>query len=156
MKINWGTGIVIAFIAFIGFILFFVVKMSGEQASHDLVTEDYYRAELNYQKEIDAEKNANEKAKISIEKTTKGLLVAFPATMNYQKIKGKVSLYRPSDKHLDFDLPISLSNSHLLIPDKRLLGGRWDITVYWNYEGANYLHKEKFTYQPAKKCISQN
>ena len=53
MKINWGTGIVLAIIAFIGFILFFVIKMStDDRANHDLVTEEYYKAELGYQKEI--------------------------------------------------------------------------------------------------------
>ena len=55
MRINWGTGIILAFIGFIGFILFFVVKMSmDDRANHDLVTEEYYKAELGYQKEIDA------------------------------------------------------------------------------------------------------
>jgi hypothetical protein len=47
---------------------------------------------------------------------------------------------------LDFDLPISLSNTHLLIPDKRLLDGRWDIKVFWEYEGEQYLYKESITY----------
>ena len=58
MKINWGTAIIISFIAFICFILFFVIRMSTDnRANHDLVTEEYYKAELAYQKEIDAEKS---------------------------------------------------------------------------------------------------
>ncbi len=147
MKINWGTAIVIAFIAFISFILFFVVRMSTDgRANHDLVTEEYYKAELGYQKEIDAETNANENAKITIDKTPEGLLLKFPEQKDFQKIKGTVSLYRPSNKHLDFDLPVSISNAHLLIPDKRLLDGRWDIKVSWEYEGEDYLHKESITY----------
>jgi nitrogen fixation protein FixH len=147
MKINWGTGIVIAFIAFISFILFFVIRMSSDnRANHDLVTEEYYKAELGYQKEIDAETNANKNAKISVEKTTEGLLLNFPENLDLEKVKGTVSLYRPSNKHLDFDLSISLSQAHLLIPDKRLLDGRWDIKVLWQYEGEDYLHKESITY----------
>lgn len=147
MKINWGTAIVIAFIAFISFILFFVVRMSTDgRANHDLVTEEYYKAELGYQKEIDAETNANENAKIIMTKTPEGLLLKFPEKADFQKIKGTVSLYRPSNKHLDFDLPVSISNAHLLIPDKRLLDGRWDIKVSWEYEGEDYLHKESITY----------
>ena len=47
MKINWGTGIVLAFIGFIGFILYFVIRMStDDSANHDLVTEEYYKKEL--------------------------------------------------------------------------------------------------------------
>ncbi|MGI9546324.1 MAG: FixH family protein, partial [Flavobacteriaceae bacterium] len=56
------------------------------------------------------------------------------------------SLYRPSNKHLDFNLDISLSNSHLLIPDNRLLGGRWDIKIRWSHLKKDYLIKESITY----------
>ncbi len=148
MKINWGTAIVLAFIAFIGFILYFVVRMgTDDRANHDLVTEEYYKEELGYQKEIDAENNANaDGLNIELEKTVDGLQLQFPETLEPQKIIGTVSLYRPSNKHLDFDLPVSLSNTHLLIPDKRLLDGRWDIKVFWEYEGKAYLHKESITY----------
>ncbi|MEX0363235.1 MAG: FixH family protein, partial [Allomuricauda sp.] len=59
---------------------------------------------------------------------------------------GTVSLYRPSNKHLDIDFPLSLSNTHLLIPDNSLVGGRWDIAIKWSYEGNTFLHKEKLTY----------
>jgi len=148
MKINWGTGIVIAFIAFIGFILFFVVRMATEDsANHDLVTEEYYKAELAYQEEIDAEQNAkNLPEGLTIEKTKTGLILEFPTNQDIKKITGTVFLYRPSNKQLDFDLALSLSDAHLLIPDKRLLDGRWNIKVSWEYNGRKYLHKENITY----------
>lgn len=147
MKINWGTAIVISFIGFISFILFFVIRMSiDNRANHDLVTEEYYKAELEYQREIDAATNAANKAKLSFKKTSQGLVLTFPTDYSTEKIKGKVSLYRPSNKHLDFDLAISLSNAHLLIPDKRLLDGRWDIKVSWEYEDEAYLYKESIVY----------
>jgi nitrogen fixation protein FixH len=148
MKINWGTAIVISFVAFISFILFFVVRMSiDNRSNHDLVTEEYYKAELGYQQEINAENNANENSvKLVVTKTAKGLRVEFPEKLDFKKVKGKISLYRPSNKHLDFDLNLNLSNTHLLIPDKSLLDGRWDIKVFWEYEGQEYLHKENITY----------
>ena len=59
MKFNWGTGIVLSFVAFIIFILYFVYLASTDnKADHDLVTKEYYKEELNYQKEIDAGNNA--------------------------------------------------------------------------------------------------
>lgn len=147
MKINWGTSIVLAFTVFIAFILFFVIRMSVDhRADHDLVTEEYYRHELAYQHEIDAEKNAKNGKQLSIEKTEEGLLIAFPKEIHPQEIKGRVSLYRPSDKHLDFDLDLRLSNNYLLIPDNRLLGGRWDIKVFWSFECQDYLQKEYIVY----------
>ncbi|WP_339840139.1 FixH family protein [uncultured Maribacter sp.] len=148
MKINWGTSIIIAFIAFISFILFFVIRMTtSHNANHDLVTEEYYKAELGYQKEIDAEQNAiNSSEQIQLEKAPDGLLVVFPEGYDNTNITGIVSLYRPSNKHLDFDLPIVLSNSHLLVPDKRLLDGRWDIKIAWKHHGKEFLYKESITF----------
>ncbi|MGB5204478.1 FixH family protein [Eudoraea sp.] len=148
MKFNWGTGIVLAFIAFIAFIMYFVILASTDnRANHDLVTEEYYKEELAYQKEIDALNNAKDYAsQFSFVNQENGIAITFPPKMNYKEIEGKVSLYRPSNKHLDFDFPLSLSNKHLLIPDKRLLDGRWDIKIYWNYQGKKYLVKESITY----------
>ncbi|NAY92712.1 cytochrome C oxidase Cbb3 [Muricauda sp. JGD-17] len=148
MKINWGTGIVLAFIAFITFILYFVYRMStDDRANHDLVTEEYYKKELRYQQEIDASKNAAKMgAELKVAKSEMGITIQFPEQFDFDKIKGTVSLYRPSNKHLDVDFPISLSKTHLLIPDNRLVDGRWDITVNWSYEGNTFLHKEKLVY----------
>ncbi len=148
MRINWGTGIVLAFIGFISFIMYFVIQMNMEnRADHELVTKDYYKKELAYQKEIDAEKNAVvHNAKLQITKSEKGVLIAFPENFEPKKITGKVSLYRPSNRHLDVNFPISLSNTHLLIPDNRLVDGRWDITIEWSYNGNSFLHKEKIRY----------
>jgi len=148
MKINWGTGIVLAFIGFIGFILFFVISMNmDDRANHDLVSEEYYKKELAFQKDIDAEKLANALTyQMQIKRAEEGVQILFPEDMDPSKINGTVSLYRPSNKHLDFDLPVSLSNSHLLIPDKRLLDGRWDISIRWSYKGKDYLVKKSMTY----------
>ena len=148
MKINWGPGLVIGMALFIGFIMFMVITMMTDKAyDHDLVTEGYYEKDLQYQQEIDAETKMNRfSAAIKGQKTDKGWVLTFPPEIDASKIKGKVFLYRPSDERLDFSLPIVLSNSQLLIPDERLLGGRWNITVDWSYQGESYLYKEAITY----------
>jgi nitrogen fixation protein FixH len=148
MKINWGTGVVIAFIGFISFILFFIIRMNlDDSTNHDLVTPEYYKEELAYQQEIDDENNAiKNNAIVKIKKAVDGLQLIFPDNLDHKNITGTVSLYRPSNKHLDFYFPISISDSNLLIPDKRLLEGRWDIKVAWKYNNENYLFKENITY----------
>ena len=149
MKINWGTGIVIAFVAFISFILFFVINMStNKKYDHDLVTEDYYAQELEYQNDINKENNAkNLNTNISYKKTEKGLFILFPETMTLSKITGKVILYRPSNKQFDFEIALtSLSNHKLLIPDNRLLSGRWNIKVDWEYKDESYMYKKEIMY----------
>ena len=148
MKWNWGTGIVVAIISFIGFIMYFVITMSTDKKySHDLVTEDYYAKEMVYQTEIDAETNTNNlKEKITGKRVAEGWLITFPKELNPEKIKGNVFLYRPSNEKLDFSLPIVISSFNLLIPEKRLLDGRWNITIDWKYDGTDYLYKKQIVY----------
>lgn len=148
MKINWGTGIVMAIIAFIGFIMYFVVTMSIDQAySHDLVTEEYYKTELIFQQQLDKEKNSlNLEENIDIEKTIDGLVISFPETLDPSKIKGTMFLYRPSNKRLDNEIPLSLSSNQLLVPDSSLVGGRWNIIIDWSYETESYFYKKDITY----------
>lgn len=144
MKINWGTGIVIAFVLFMSFILFFVFKVqSDSKYDNELVVNDYYKQELAYSKQLDKEQNAHDLVnKVMVNATENGIDIAFPNDLDITKINGKVSLYRPSSQKLDFEIPISLTSPHLLIPKSNLVGGRWDITIDWNYDGKEFMNKE--------------
>ncbi|MBJ6368703.1 FixH family protein [Snuella sedimenti] len=148
MKFNWGTGIVMAFMGFISFIMYFIITMNvNDKYDHDLVTEDYYKAELEYQNDINKLTNAKDLSQnISYKKTNEGLLILFPNNIESKDITGKVFLYRPSNKQLDFETNISISKPHLLIPDKRLVDGRWNIKIDWQYKGNSYLYKESINY----------
>ncbi|CAM3860294.1 MULTISPECIES: FixH family protein [Flavobacterium] len=148
MKINWGTGIVIAFALFISFILYFVLKVQlNDDYERELVVSDYYQQELKVQGNIENTNNANElETKIIIEKAAEGIEVSFPESFDYKLIKGKVSLYRPSNQKLDSEMQISLSSSHLLIPKSNLVGGLWDITIDWEYQGVSYRNKKSIYY----------
>ena len=148
MKINWGTGIVLAFIGFISFIMYFVINMNiNKKYDHDLVTEDYYKQELNFQNDLNKENNAKSlEIDLTWKKTEDGIIIMFPNNLDIRDIKGKVFLYRPSNKQLDFESAISLSSHNLLIPDKRLLDGRWNLKVDWEYKGEAYLFKKEITY----------
>jgi hypothetical protein len=149
IKINWGTAIVIAFALFMSFILFFVFRVqSDSKYDNELVTEEYYKKEATVQKDIEYVNNANALSeKVKINNASEGITVSFPKDLDFKKIKGTVSLYRPSNKKLDFVNPIALSDSDLLIPKKNLVGGLWDITVEWTYEGKTYLNKEEVYFQ---------
>lgn len=146
MKINWGTGIVIAFGLFMIFILSFVYKVqSNQKYDNELVTDEYYKKEATVQADIEKKQNANAlKNLVVIKEVEEGISVEFPTDFDYSKINGKVSLYRPSSQKLDFEIPISLSSPHLLIPKSNLAGGLWDISIDWEYDGVKYLNKDSF------------
>ena len=144
MKINWGTGIVIAFALFMSFILYFVFEVqSNSKYDNDLVVEEYYKHDLHFQEEMKRIQNAHDlKQKPTVEFIFEGVKVVFPATFNVNKIKGNVLLYRASNKKFDFNTPIALNNSPLLIPKSKLIKGQWTVNIEWQYEGKKYLTKE--------------
>lgn len=145
MKINWGTGIVIAILLFMSFILYFVVKVqTNSKYDNELVVEEYYKKDSHYQDEIKEMENVSALIeKPVVTKSVEGVKIVFPASFEPQKIKGKVSFYRPSNKKLDFEVPISISQSYLLIPNSSLVGGLWGISIEWKYDGKDYLIKDK-------------
>ena len=144
MKLNWGTSIIIAFALFISFIMFFVYSAETNSKYHnDLVVEEYYKHDAHFQDEMTKIQNAHDlKSPPTITKTADGIVVAFPNNYNPKNITGKVSLYRSSNKKLDFEVPISKDSPTLLIPKKSLVGGLWDITLSWKYENTDYLSKK--------------
>ncbi len=148
IKINWGTGLVIGMLLFISFIMYFVVTMmSSTEYDHDLVVEDYYKAELHYQEDIDAETNAlSLNNELKLVHTKQALKVYLPEDMEPAKIRGKIAMYRPSNKMLDFEIPLSTGEREILIPDSKMIAGRWNVIVGWSYEGKDYLFKKEIVY----------
>lgn len=144
MKINWGTAIVIAFVLFISFILYFVIKVQTDSKyDYELVLTDYYKQETVFDEQYEKQQNALKyKDEFVFTKSSVGLQITFPESMELDKIEGKVSLYRPSNQKLDFEIPISFSGSHLLIPKSSLVDGRWDITLDFVYDGKSYMLKK--------------
>jgi hypothetical protein len=147
-KISWPAGIIIALSSFIIFILSFVYKATFlPEYDHHLVSEEYYKDELNYQQEIDKEKKAGQlKENITLKKVSDGLLISFPSEFDPTKITGTISFQRISNSKIDFTLPIQLKTSKILIADKDLVAGRWNVKIEWTANNETYLLKEKITY----------
>ncbi|OXB04785.1 FixH family protein [Flavobacterium pectinovorum] len=144
MKINWGTGIVIAFGLFMTFILYFVFEVqSNSKYDNDLVVEEYYKHDSHFQDEMARIQNAHDlQQRPTIKYVADGVEIIFPVKFESDKIKGNILLYRPSNKKFDFNTPIALTKSSLLIPKNKLIKGRWDVNMEWQYDGKKYLSKE--------------
>lgn len=144
MKINWGTGIVIAFVLFIGFILYFVLQMTfSSEYAGEMVQEDYYQEEYVFQQSIDAQMNGIAlEQNIEIDKGEGAFVVNFPQEFDYQNISGTIYMYRPSDKRLDFEIPIQLEGSSYVIPSDKLAKGKWEVTINWQHDDTNYRYKK--------------
>lgn len=148
VKLNWPTGIILALLAFIIFILSFVYKATFvPEYDHHLVSDEYYNDELKYQEEIDKLKRAADlDENVSIKKVEAGLLIIFPSEFDFKQIKGSISFKRMSNHTIDFSFPIALNSNQFLLVDEKLVDGRWDVKIEWKAEGTAYLFKEKIMY----------
>jgi len=141
-------GIFLALASFMIFILSFVYKATFvHKYDHHLVSDHYYKDELNYQKELDKLNRANNlKENVVIEHKESGLVINFPAEFNAEDIKGTIYFQRPSNYKLDFQTPINLTNNEYLISDDKLVEGIWNVKIDWHVGDKTFLLKQKISY----------
>lgn len=142
MKINWGWGIGI-FYSFFVIAMLSVVYMTTFNKP-DMVSDDYYRDEQVFQKQIDKSVNAEElnvKVKIFVENSE--LKIIFPKDMN--TISGNAVLFRPSDSKLDKTLILKENINEQSFDISKISKGKWTIKVNWiNNDVEYYVEKNLF------------
>ena len=65
----------------------------------------------------------------------------FPGYFGEGEVRGTLECYRPSNKELDFVLPLSIREGRMVVNDDRMPGGRWNLSINWEYQGVPYLQK---------------
>ena len=148
VRLSWGTGIVIAMVSFMIFILSFVYKsIAMKEYQHELVSEDYYHDELHYQEEIDKMNNAQVlKENIVLKNSKDGVTILFPDEINEQSISGTIYFQRLSNEKLDFSENIKLIDHQQLISSDKLVSGKWVVKVDWKSGDDEYLFKDSWFY----------
>lgn len=148
VRLSWGTGIVIAMVSFMIFILSFVYKsIAMKEYQHELVSEDYYHDELHYQEEIDKLNNALVLEKDIVLKNSKeGVTISFPQEISEQSITGTIFFQRLSNEKLDFSETIQLTNHNQLISSDKIVSGKWIVKVDWKAGDDEYLFKDSWFY----------
>ncbi len=142
IKFNWGFGILIAIILFMGILLSIVLYMMNQDV--DLVTDKYYDKEVKYQQQIDTEKRTNaldENIQVNILNNT--LVVTFPDSSN---VDGELYFYRPSDFKKDFKVPIKIDHKREQVVNiSKVEKGYWKLKVSWKMNNDEY-YSEKSIY----------
>lgn len=137
---NWGHKITLVFIAFAVLMVSMVVRTFQENT--DLVTEEYYLEELNYEQHLQKVHNAkNLEVPIRMHQEAGVLVLTYP---DLPQVEGTILLYRPSDAALDRRFEVSLS------PEKKqelsMLGlpaGRYLLKVDWKDADRAYFQEFK-------------
>lgn len=142
MKWNWGTGIFIVIVLFIGACVAFIIYTQSNKWS--LVEEDYYPKELRHEEKLVKIRNTqglSEPLQINLDKTY--LILHFPGDFRGKAIKGTITIYRPSDEKLDVILPVGIDTSLTqLIPRHTLTQGRYVVKVDWTSAGKDYFKEQ--------------
>lgn len=140
---NWGYKIVIAFVFFVGFILYLVYGTF--QQNIDLVAEDYYQQELDYQEIIDSKNNYAELSeKLTIKQTTEELLLTLPIKED-DLVHGEAYFFRPSDKTQD--IKFELKGKALIVSKKHLISGSYYVKCKWMVDSTSYFHEQSLFVQ---------
>ena len=141
MKFNWGTGITVFIIAFMGHILFLVFNTTRVQA--DLQAEDYYEQEIHYQNRVEAISNsANLKSQFLLSQTENYVLLKYPVELQKSQLKGQIQFFKPDNATLDKTFTIEASIQQQLINKKDLIEGMYVVKVNGTSSGLPYYFEE--------------
>ncbi|MEP0984304.1 FixH family protein [Ekhidna sp.] len=133
---NWGHKIVIAFVLFAAFIGYMVVR--AFQEDFDLVAEDYYAQEINYQQKLNKLSNTAEAGKSVLVKQRGGeVILTFPDKV----ATGNIHFYHPSRKIFDRTFEIALTDQVQKIKRSELVAGSYRVNITWNTDDQDFYQQ---------------
>lgn len=139
---DWGKGIVLTITVFVALIMTMVI-ISVRMDGIELVTENYYEEEINYQSRIDQSNSANNLKReiISYDSQSKNIELTLP-----NGTKGSLELFRPSDSSLDQVIDLNISHEGKTnVSLNQLKPGFWTVKLKWSEKGKMYYQEEKIT-----------
>jgi nitrogen fixation protein FixH len=148
MTLNWGYKILFLYTGFVGGMLFLVYKCT--QQNIDLVADNYYEKELQFQDQINRTNNATAEGfrlKMAYEPASASITVAYPATLNDKKVAGEIHLFRPDNAKLDIKIPVNATNGIQTIDASKLAKGYWRVQTSWQVGETPLYQEEKIFIQ---------
>lgn len=138
---NWGYKIIIVFALFATGMLTLVIK--SMRTKIDMVTPDYYAAELKYQQVIDGRNNMSHlSAPVTVDQAGSLVELSFPAELRGRQLKGQVLFYRPADAGRDMAVPLQLNEQgKLLVNRSSFKTGRYQVKMQWEMDGKPYFQE---------------
>ncbi len=140
MKFSWGHGVIVALATFILFILGMVFYFTSTMKNSELVSDNYYEEELQYQNVIDAKNRADQLTqKPSVKLLDSGIQILFPENDQHQNSKFNFFLFRTDDKNLDIKKDFVLdANNQYIIPKNILRKGSYTLKLKWKNNKLDY------------------
>ena len=144
MKFSWPIGIVLFYGIFVVLLVSFVIFTTFNKV--DLVSDDYYAQELNYQQHIDRverTKSLDQGLFINYDMKEKKIEVQFPTSIPAENITGKIVFFRPSDAILDHNTSIQVGpGGRQTLDISNLNKGMWRIKIFWQVLQQEYFNEK--------------
>jgi nitrogen fixation protein FixH len=139
---NWGYKIlvvIILFVAGMGFMLSIAMKQKNE-----MIDENYYVKELQYQGQIDAQNNLNALGEdLTLLSTPEGFLLRIPSAAGQDIKEGNIIFLRSSDQSKDRKIALKLDEKgEQLIPQSNFIRGQYSVRISWQSVGKPYYYEE--------------
>ncbi len=139
---SWGYRIVLSFVVFVGLIVTLVVISMNQDIN--LVAEDYYKQEIEYQDQIDRIKrtsNLEIQPEITLNRQEARVII----TMNQQRIdEGQAVFFRPADATQDRIVKLTETGDQ----EVSVTGwdrGLWKVKLSWKSDGKEYYSEKIIT-----------
>ena len=147
MTLNWGHKLLFVFVVFGA--LMFTLVYKCMHTNFDLVTKEYYKDELVYQKVIDGTNNANALSTItSVTVSGEEVTLQLPKEMQGQKLTGNIWFYFPSNAGNDRRYELKPDAAGKQSFNLNAFGaGHYRVKVQWEAEGRQYYSEQSLTIQ---------
>jgi hypothetical protein len=138
---NWGKSIILSFVLFAAFIGTLVTVCIREDIS--LVSKDYYKEELQYDKQLTRLKNVSQLASKPVIKVLENRTIQIAFDRFGEMEKGELRLFRPSDSSKDKKYLLApTSTTTQEFPTKDLTPGMYRAKMQWTMNGKEFFLEE--------------
>ena len=143
----WPYAVVAVFVLFAAYIGSMVYQ--ALQTDVNLVSTDYYQKELAHQQRMDAvARTAALPTPVQMhhDAASRRLTLELPAALVSQTVQGQVHFFRPSDKTLDFTLPLQpAADRRQLVNTSKMAPGLWRVQLNFTAGGQAYFLEQDLT-----------
>ena len=136
---NWAWRITLLLSSFMLFMSYLVYRTFNTKV--DLVSEDYYEEELQYQRHIDEARAASLlDHPMRVTRENDALIFSFPSG---KPQSGSIKFFKPSDAALDFVVDIMTDDEgNQKFPIPANLYGFYRVQVSWKWNDRNYYKED--------------
>lgn len=145
MTISWGNKILLAIIVFVALMGTLVYKSLN--TNYELVSKEYYKEELDYQKIIEASNRTQAlTSAASVSVNNESVLVELPGEMRNKSITGSILFYCATDASKDRTIEMKVSADGQQAIDKAALRpGHYTVKMNWVADGQSYYSEKAVT-----------